>query len=229
MGGFRAQASNVALGGTHTAGRSTSRMGESRGKTTAGSRSWPACTASNSPMDVAAGRPVGASSDPSMRAGCTASQVLETSASPSSEKSGTHTILRCPESEFAADADGMSLIARRDLTRAATALVSPSRSNLRSAADLHLCRVWEVSNRSRASCQKSSEYDTTVQSGASPRRGLRWALGVQPHTYTWCQWHPLWHLPVADVQFWSPAFMRSFLRTCQPKRLLQRLRAKIAV
>ena len=33
----------------------------------------------------------------------------------------------------------------------------------------------------------------------------------------------------ADVRFWSPAFMRTFLRTCQPKRLLQRLRAKIAV
>jgi hypothetical protein len=34
---------------------------------------------------------------------------------------------------------------------------------------------------------------------------------------------------IADVRFWSPAFMRTFLRTCQPKRLLQRLRAKIAV
>ena len=111
LGGSRAQASNVALGGTHTAGRSTSRMGESRGKTTAGSRSWPACTASNTPMDVAAGRPVGASSDPSMRAGCSARQALETSASPSSEKSGTHTILRCPESEFSADA--VRILSRR--------------------------------------------------------------------------------------------------------------------
>ncbi len=34
---------------------------------------------------------------------------------------------------------------------------------------------------------------------------------------------------IADVRFWSPAFMRTFLRTCQPKRLLQRLSAKIAV
>jgi hypothetical protein len=35
---------------------------------------------------------------------------------------------------------------------------------------------------------------------------------------------------IADVRFSSPAFMRAFLRTCQPKRLLQRLlRAKIAV
>ncbi len=37
---------------------------------------------------------------------------------------------------------------------------------------------------------------------------------------------------IADVRFWSPAFMpsvRTFLRTCQPKRLLQRFRAKIAV
>jgi hypothetical protein len=33
----------------------------------------------------------------------------------------------------------------------------------------------------------------------------------------------------ADVRFWSPAFMQTFLRTCQPKRRLQRLRAKIAV
>jgi hypothetical protein len=30
---------------------------------------------------------------------------------------------------------------------------------------------------------------------------------------------------IVDVRFWSPAFMRTFLRTCQPKRLLQRLRA----
>jgi hypothetical protein len=34
---------------------------------------------------------------------------------------------------------------------------------------------------------------------------------------------------IADVRFWSPAFMRNFSRTCQPKRLLQRLRAQIAV
>ena len=34
---------------------------------------------------------------------------------------------------------------------------------------------------------------------------------------------------IADVRFWSPAFMRTFLRTCQPKRRLQRLRVNLKI
>ncbi len=44
---------------------------------------------------------------------------------------------------------------------------------------------------------------------------------------------PSFWAAIADVRCWSPAFMRTFLRTCKPnlKRLLlvQRLRVKIAV
>jgi len=59
-------------------------------------------------------------------------------------------------------------------------------------------------------------------SWSRPTSFLRDRRGVRFHLLTF------W-AAIADVRFWSPAFMRTFLRTCQPKRLLQRLRAKIAV
>ena len=34
---------------------------------------------------------------------------------------------------------------------------------------------------------------------------------------------------IADIQFWSPAYMRAFKRTCLPKRLLQRFCEECAV